>query len=213
MAYWSNPLKYKSVHPPPGTLDELRVLGGQEALINQSAPRSHSNSPTPLTSQVSHIRTQPTHSHHAAMQNYMSGSYNDLSASGSSPVSYQGFSGPSSVDDAISFADIDGGFLPTNVPTYEQIMQTSTSSFSSGRTQVFPNPDHGFHPAGFGAGSGEYDQGGYSTRGQQIDAMDSTPGPNCAFSSGQSSNIWDSFVGDLVSGGSPSPYNGVPFSI
>lgn len=222
MSYWSNPLKYKYVRPPPGTVDELRILGGQQALITHPAPRSHSNSPTPLTSQVSHIRTQHPHSHHpqqhdqshhAAMQNLMSGTYNDLPASGSSSVSYQPFNNPNGLDETLHFADMDNAFLSSNMPTYEQIMHAS-SSFSDGREQTFPHPDHGFHPSGFqGGGSGEYDHIGYSARGRPMDSMDTMPSSSADLHDSQAGSVWDSFVGDLMNGGSPSRYTGVPYGI
>ena len=84
MGYWSNPLKYQCIPPPPGEIDELRLLGGQQVIIQQGS-RSHSGSPIPLSSQLSHVRTQPhqpqplSHSH-AAVQGFMAGAFGEPAA-------------------------------------------------------------------------------------------------------------------------------------
>lgn len=203
MSYWSNPLKYKCVPPPPGELDHLRILGGQEVTITHTAPRSNSSSPNPLGSQVSHLRTQHPHQAqrldqqpHASLASFMSAPFSDPSSSGSSPMSFHSFNNATSIEDSIPFADIatESTFLSSNVPTYEQIMYSAAPTYSS----AFPQPDHGFHPAptAYHGNGDRFDQSRYAPRGQPMDTMR----PANGFGTSDRENIWDSFVGDLMTG-------------
>lgn len=211
MSYWSNPLKYQCIPPPPGEIDELKLLGGQEIVINHST-RSHSSSPSPLTSQVSHVRTQHLHctlshdhSPQATVQGYIATPYSDPSSSSSSSMqSYPSFNNSPSLD-TFNF-DMDESFLSSNVPSYEQIMQAATSTpYSSVRAQTFPPapPDHGFHPAGYHNSQERFDQGAYPPRSQTMDSLASGPTfDGC----GHKESVWGTFVGDLVSGANSSQY-------
>ncbi|EKM49978.1 uncharacterized protein PHACADRAFT_213749 [Phanerochaete carnosa HHB-10118-sp] len=200
MAYWSDPLKYRCIPALPGEIDELRLLGGQEIVIQQAA-RSLSRSPAPLSSQVSHMRAQP---HHAQPHGNMSGAFNDAAGtSASSPLMpVQSFDVGL---DEFDFTDLEGAFLSSTIPSYEQIMQTTSAGpypGSSMRTHDFsPDPSRGFHPANFpqNSGSGRPEHAEYPPRGQQhmsgLGSADFDCGPD----------VWSSFVGDLTGSSQCSP--------
>ena len=125
MSYWTNPLKYQGMPAPAsGEMDDVRMLSGQDVVIHQSS-RSHSNSPTPLTSQVSHVRTQQQqqHLHHASPHdsttptpNFLPAQYSTTTSSGSSGVSYGAFTGGTSTLDAFNY-DMDDAFLSPSIPS------------------------------------------------------------------------------------------------
>lgn len=206
MSYWNNPLKYECIPPPPGEIDELKLLGGQEIVIQQSR-RSHSGSPGPLHSHVSHVRTQPQHvqphDHTHAMHEYM-GSYDDASAVESSPITLHSYPSPTGFD-PFHFVDINEAFPSSTVPSYEQIMHASNLYQGSMRTQGYshPSPELSFHPAGYSHGSERFDPTAYPPRVQQH--MEGLGGASFD-TSGSRDDAWGSFVGDLMSSGSPSQY-------
>ncbi|KIP10047.1 hypothetical protein PHLGIDRAFT_125875, partial [Phlebiopsis gigantea 11061_1 CR5-6] len=89
-AYWSNPAKFTRMPPPAVETDEMGPLG-EMTVTHAVASRSHSNSPNPVASQVSHMRTQRPHSDplHGAMQDFLSGAYGDLPAGAQAMGAYQ----------------------------------------------------------------------------------------------------------------------------
>jgi hypothetical protein len=198
--HWENLSKYQCIPSASGEIDEMKLPGEQEVVI-ATQPRLHSRSPSPLTSQVSHIRTQ--HLHQAqphvptqiAVENFLSAQFSGSSSATPSSITYPSFNSPINMD-TFNF-DMEESFLSSNVPSYEQIMQIATTDpRSSMRTQPFqpPLPDPSFH-SGYQGALERFDQGVLPSRGQTLDTLASSAEFD---GDGRGESVWGSFVGDLM---------------
>ena len=177
-------------------------LGGQEmAISHPGSSRSHSNSPNPAASQVSHMRTRtghadPANAMHNAMHGFLSGAYGDL-PTGAMPYQQQQQlllpqQHPFAVtDDVFMFSDLDHAFMTSSVPTYEEIMQACMPQPPyAAPAPMFPPPTLGFHPSassGFAApGQQQFEQSAFY--GRAPTPMD-TDG---AFDAAQAGAFWES---------------------